>query len=540
MPQFANVMQSNSFDTRPEQYGERNMFDLSHDHKTSFHMGWLVPFLCLETLPGDTFYIRGDYMLRFAPLYLPIMHRVNMSVDYFYCPNRILWPGTSQDSWEFFITSVDSVQSPYVTLVAGNHSFESIMCYMGLPSQIEVGVPTADSISALPLSAYLKIYDEYYRNDQIQGVKWFELVSGNNAAGFVAALGATYPPLYRNWPRDYYTSSTLTPQIGNDTLIPLISDYDATAATVLPSKWRKLSDGTDPTTDFLKTDNASTGTQLSDGTLVGLDIQETAGTIRELRYSLMLTEFLERMLRAGDRYRDVQKAFWGVDPQPNTVDRPQYIGGRKGRVVVSDVLSTAETVQSGDIQYGALGEYAGQALALESVDGTLEHFCSEHGIILGIMSVYPNSSYMQGKHRMWWKRNDRLDYPWPQFALIGDDAVQNQEVLWDITGVATDPDWNTQTFGYNQRYAEWRYMNDVYSGQMRDASMPWFSFHLGRVLDGADPDSFVLDGTFLECRPDFTRVFRVDSSGDEHEVYAHIYNDIKVRRMLPKFGIPAV
>lgn len=540
MPQFANVMQSNAFDTRPEQYGERNMFDLSHDHKTSFHMGWLVPFLAMETLPGDTWYIRGDYMLRFAPLYLPIMHRVNISVDYFYCPNRILWPGTSQDSWEFFITSVDSVQSPYVTLVAGNHSFESIMCYMGLPSQIEAGVPTADSISALPLSAYLKIYDEYYRNDQIQGVKWFELASGNNAAGFVAALGATYPPLYRNWPRDYYTSSTLTPQIGNDTLIPLVSEYDPTATTALPTYWRSLTDGGAAAQGNVVIGATGRSEDVSPD-FIGLDIQETAGTIRELRYSLMLTEFLERMLRAGDRYRDVQKAFWGVDPQPNTVDRPQYIGGRKGRVVVSDVLSTADTVDA-DVPpniIGTLGSYAGQALALESTDGTLEHFCSEHGIILGIMSVYPNSSYMQGKHRMWWKRNDRLDYPWPQFALIGDDAVQNQEVLWDITGVATDPDWNTQTFGYNQRYAEWRYMNDIYSGQMRDAAQPWFSFHFGRLLDGANPDLMVLDGTFLECRPDITRVFQIANDG-EHEVYAHIYNDIKVRRMLPKFGIPAV
>lgn len=188
MPQRAKVNQrSRSFQTRPENQGKRNMFDLSHDHKLTLTMGKLVPILTVETLPGDDWFIRGEFMMRFAPLYLPIMHRVNMSVDYFYVPNRIMWPkntnapgGWENSGWEDFIFNQSSgITHPnyeYLPVDYVGGAAGELPVFMGFPSIIDPLAPAAATfiINAFPIYAYYMIYDQYYRNDQVQG----EIIEG--------------------------------------------------------------------------------------------------------------------------------------------------------------------------------------------------------------------------------------------------------------------------------------------------------------------------------------------------------------------------
>lgn len=570
---FAKVQrQSRSFPGRQEVHVDLNMFDLSHDYKTTFTMGKLVPFLTLPVLPADQWFIRAEVMCRFAPLYLPIFHRVNMSLDYFYVPNRIMWPLTqnvtvgaeARGGWEVFINPGDTNLGfaaqvhPYVTTLPYNTNPPNtvtgrsgeLVAYMGIPTLLP-GATTgaAININAFFPSAYYMTWDRWYRNDQIQDRIFTQLIAGDNSTSMprypIGGGAQVYNYLlcmYRNWNRDNFTSATPTPQVGSEVQVPLVdTDFmDPVTATLYggPYRWRQQADDAPAAaSDLVVGAGGPVGHTEAGATPVYLDIQEVAPSIAQLRYSLMLQEYLERALRAGDEYPDFMEKFFGVNPFSGVIQKPEWLGSKRGRVVISEVMSTTETATL------KVGNYAGQALALESTDDTITLRAKEHGVLLGIISIYPDSSYMQGLERMW-TYELQTDYPWEQFALIGDQAILNKEVnlLWNTVA---DPDYNDEVFGYNRRYHEWMYKNDLYTGMMRNT---FISFHLGRLLSITSPESTVLDSLFIECRPDITRAFQVASYDtptypiDDHEdeIYAHIYNDIKVRRRLPKQGIPAV
>lgn len=544
MPIAKVNQRSRSFPTRQENLGKKNMFDLSHDVKLTFTMGKLVPFLTMEVLASDEWFIRGEFMMRFAPLYLPIMHRVNMRVDYFYVPNRLMWPVNENNGsgWENFIFDPNSgLDHPYVIVTPYNHeatfpqSFELPM-YMGFPTNLVHPAAVASfNINAFFFSAYYAIYDQYYRNDQIQEEIWEPLISGDNSSKMPEFGQPEYLACrYRNWNRDIFTSSTPTPQLGSDVVIPMVSDFNADGSINFkdyPTHWRKLTDGGNaPAGDIYI--NAADTTKTADdgggGVYVGLDIQETAASIAQLRFALMMQEFLERGLRAGDRYSDNSVAYFGEDPYAGVIQVPVFLGSKVGKVVVSEVMSTTETATL------KVGSYAGQAMSLESTNDTISYHCKEHGVILGIISVYPDSSYFQGIHKMW-TRQLSLDYAWEQFALIGDEEVLGKEVNAELLATPADPLWNDGTWGYNRRYYSYTYMNDIVAGAMRTT---FISFHLGRLFDPSNSPQVLLNDEFLQCRPEVTRVFQVAEGEDE--IYAHIYNDVKVLRRLPKYGIPAV
>lgn len=543
MGTFRGNYNKQSMPERPEQLGNKNWQDFDHQHFTTLSMGNIVPVLTLETLPSDYFKIRTEALMRFAPLYAPIFSRVNWDINYYYVPYRILWPGRKQDSWEFFIVNDDSVELPTTTINVANLSEDlrtpTIMEYMGMP------VPPVDTsgggfianltINALPIMAYIQIWDEYYRNDQLQGQRSFELVSGNNNTGLTAALPA-YKPLRRNWPRDLFTSLTFQPQLGTEVLIPLVNnDFNLQSGSFDPEgpfRWRKVSDDTPADSgDTLGVEGTPLplGHTDANGNPVYLDIQETAGTMRQLRFAMMMLEYLERAMRAGDKYRDYLGVFFKADPSPMQVDRPLWLGGKVGRVVVSEVMSTAQT----EI---ALGSYGGQAITLDSTDGYIEYECKEHGIILGLVTVWPKPSYYQGMPKLW-ERRDKYDFPLEQFALIGDEAVLNRHVCFSYH---IDNTSNDDEYGYNRRYWDWTYQNDIISGQFRERDSVFMSWHFGRDLDPTgtpDPmEALPLGTEFIVCRPDVERVFIIQEG--EHEIYALFSHQVSVNRLLPKYGIP--
>lgn len=545
------------FASQPDNFKrKKNLFDLSHDHKTTFSMGQLIPFLTVETLPGDDFRIDYEILCRFAPLYLPIMHRCDMTINYFYVPWRIIW-----SDWSKYITQSEDLLTPYYDQpLAANVSSGTkrymLVNYMGFPSRLFT--PTVDtiSVSAGPVAAYWKIWNEYYRNSQIQTEVEIPLSSGeNDITGWSLYFGdAPLFVAYKLWNRDYYTSALPTPQIGVEVLVPIANDnYDIPGGTYGPGdvkgpyRWLTNLTHTPVSDGDLGIDAVSTGiaggTAGSAGDLVYLDIQETSAPLRDFRLAARMLEFLERLMRTGQRYRDFLKGHFGVDPDPGTIDLPVYIGGSKGRVVISEVMSTAETV---DVPVGA---YAGQALAIERGKSQVKYFCKEHGFIIGIINIQPKSSYFQGLSKMWTRGvglpltnpGNVYDYAFEEFAGIGDQEILMKELRLDLGTTPANVAHNEDVFGYIPRYSDYRYMNDIVSAEMRTI---WLSFHLSRLfVTGQVPaDALtepVLNSEFVSCIPRIDDVFQVGGA-QEHEIYAHIFNNVQVWRSLPKFGIPTL
>jgi len=547
------------FASRPDNFQRsKNKFDLSHDHKTTFSMGQLIPFLTVETLPGDEFDIDSEIMCRFAPLYLPIMHRCDLSVNYFYVPWRIIW-----EQWEKYITQQEDLLAPYFEMLVDSIDDDgrySILNYMGFPTDDVApggGNINVINVNAGPLAAYWKIYNEYYRNSQIQEEILIELQAGeNDITGWTLYMGNA--PLFvanRLWNRDYFTAALPTPQIGEEVLIPMYNpDYltEDGAQPRGPWRLRAVDDhavagvgavshgGWGGATDRgLKTTVDTTGTYL--------DIQETAAPLRDFRLAARMLEFLERLMRTGQRYRDFLKGHFGVDPDPGTIDLPVYIGGYKGRIIISEVMATAQTINVDADTVTPLGAYAGQALAMESGKSRIKYFCREHGFIIGIVNIQPRTSYFQGLSKMWTRGvgvpnadpGTVYDYAFEQFAGIGDQEIRFKELRYDYNNVQDNINHNEATFGYIPRYSEYRWQNDVVSGEMRTL---WLSFHLGRIFTNDAVDSLtspVLNHDFVTCFPDVSRAFQV-SAAQDHEIYAWIFNNVYVWRSLPKFGVPTL
>jgi len=381
-------------------------------------------------------------------------------------------------------------------------------------------ISKVEDLNALPVSAYGKIYDEYYRNDQIQPPIWFPLVEGDNTAEIRTML-PDLRVLRRNWPRDYYTSATPTPQTGDNILIPSFAT-DPETGLYVPQFIKKL-DGTEFNANTpLRVDTDSQFANATDGDKVVLQL---SSTIRDFRYAAQMTEYLERSLRAGDRYVDFVQRNFGYNPNPLYIDRPVWIGGYTGNVIVSDVMATAEV---GDY---SVGQYTGHAMARDNTP-VFEYSVPDYGIIMCMMTVYPKASYYSGLETMW-TRTEKMSYMWEQFALIGDQPIRNKEV-W-FSWYDADIAWNNEIFGYLPQYTQFKYSNDIVSGQMRTL---WESFHLGRKFVSAS--EVVLNSDFVTCTPDIGRVFNVDAEAGEHEVFVHAYNSIQVLRKLPINGLPSL
>lgn len=535
---------TDSFPRRPEQHGRKNTFNLSHAHVSTFSMGRIIPFLIKETLPGDLFTISCEWFSRYARLYLPIMHYIGHTISWFYVTNRQLWPGEANNSWEYFINpyNTDSVGPPTVNIDVDTvlQLSDSLPEYMGVPTSTVAAVDSINTItiSAFQMSAYLKCYDNFIRNDQITPERWFPLTSGNNTANFITALSAFMVPLFTNWNRDQFTSATPTPQVGANVLVPIMRTDSVDMLDPLwdykgPTNWKKWSDDLPVTiNDYLKTAGGDGHTEVDNtGGPVYLDIQETSASMRDFRFNVSLVEFLEASMRGGDKYPDMLEVMWDVNVDPLQLNRPKYIGGKRGRVVISEVMATA--TNSTDDTY--VGDYSGQALSLDST-GRFRYYCMEHGFILGLITVTPQTQYFQGLDRMW-TRTDKYDYAWEQFALIGDDAIKGKEVFFQFRSAAPFQEYNDTPWGYQRRYYEYTYANDVLAGQMRDTLL---SFTMARafVADGIEANLPQLNDDFIVASPDIARVFQVNAEEGEHEIYSYMYNEVFVERRLPKFGIP--
>lgn len=487
-----------------------NVFDLSHDVKLSMDMGNLTPILVQECIPGDKFNIRSESLIRFAPMVSPVMHRITSYIHYFFVPNRILW-----DNWKKFITGNNGesiVPAPPVFPGATMYQPGSLADYLGVP--VGVSVQGSD-VSALPFAAYQCVYNEYYRDQNLIPEVDYKLQDG--AVSNTIRLTTLRK---RAWKHDYFTANLPFAQKGQSVTLPMgsfpdVDVYDASPSGNPRTEWTT----NNGTTDIPRIPGNSSTSDLRAKTS---DITgATSSTINDLRRAFRLQEWLEKMARGGSRYVEQTLAHFGVRSSDARLSRPEYIGGSKQNVVISEVLQTSDTGG----QETPLGTMGGHGISASSGKNS-SYFCEEHGYIIGVMSVIPDGAYFQGLPRHF-SRRSHLDYAWPTFAHIGEQEVLQKEIYYN----STDGN-NNNTFGYLPRYAEYRIQPSRVAGEMRTTLLQW---HLARKFANRP----ALNQTFVECVPD-TRIFAVTDGSINQHLWCHVFNNVRAYRKLPKYGTPAL
>jgi hypothetical protein len=507
-------MAKNLFNSIKLQRPKNNVFDLTHDVKLSADMGNLTPILTLECVPGDKFQIGCESLIRFAPMIAPVMHRMDVSMHYFFVPNRILW-----ENWEAFITGNNTeLVAPFIPVNddwLDNPNLQPLLKtldYLGVPPPTTGS--TTENISALPLAAYQCVYNEYYRDQNLISPVNYKLVDGNNFSS-EARVQELLRLRKRAWEHDYFTASLPFAQKGAAVDIPLgdvnIPYQRIEGRTNIGSANAIASNN--PAAEYPMTISPS---PLGAG-LFSPDIQATVEptTINDLRRAFRLQEWLEKNARGGTRYIESILTHFGVKSSDKRLQRPEYITGVKTPVVISEIVNT--TGQTDGLPQGNM---AGHAMSVSS-GRSGSYYCEEHGYIIGVMSVMPKTAYQQGIPKTFLK-NDNLDYFWPSFAHIGEQPVTNNEI-YAYTSNSQD------TFGYVPRYAEYKYMPSRVAGDFRTSLDYW---HLGRIFD-SEP---ALTGEFVSCEPT-KRIFAVVEENQDN-LYCHVLNKIKAIRPMPKFGTP--
>ena len=509
-------MGKNIFNSVQLEKPKKNVFDLSHDVKMSMKMGNLTPVLVTECVPGDSFQIGCDSLIRFAPMVAPVMHRMDVSVHYFFVPNRLTW-----DNWEKFIVDANTAHVlPYIDsanfepqYAASTGTSAKNADYLGVPTPSNGSTNT--KINALPFAAYQAIYNEYYRDENLVAEVDYKLVDGANQSSF-ARIKELCEIRQRAWEHDYFTASLPFAQKGTAVDIPIGSIDNDVAVN-----WNSLEnahtqvtyDGTNSATVGSSAGVATTGNPAMIANTSSLDIQPT--TINDLRRAFRLQEWLEKNARGGTRYIENILMHFGVRSSDKRLQRPEYITGLKTPVIISEVLNTSSTATEPQ------GNMAGHGVAV-STGKYGNYFCEEHGYIIGIMSVMPQPAYQQGIPKTYLKQ-DPLDFFWPSFAHIGEQPVQNNE-LFAYTATGED------TFGYVPRYAEYKYQPSRVAADFRNLLDYW---HLGRKF-ATQP---ALNKAFIECTPEqVERIFAVQDGEDN--LYCQIMHKIKAVRPMPKFGTP--
>jgi hypothetical protein len=520
------------------------------------NMGNLYPCYIQDVIPGDSFKVDTQQLIRFSPLLAPMMHNVDFKLDYFFVPYRIIW-----DEWKDFITGgedgndlpsyprfkVDaSVRNAYLTK-------GSLADYLGVPPSTSTagneggawnGIVTGreEYLSVLPFRAYQLIWHEYFR-DQNVGDDYEQHTDSGIQADSNSRLTNQLTLRKSNWEKDYFTSSLPWLQRGGEVSLPLgdlapivygnYSDitpndngddkqyfrrpYSVDPASFTPGATLQTGSG-----GLLTDGTVSNNIDLSGSHAVDLS-SATGATINELRRASAIQQWLELMARAGSRYREQIYAIFGEKIPDYTVQIPKYLGGGKTPIMISEVLSTySNSSVSGD---APTGDMTGHALALGDNIGFTESF-DEHGIILGLCRVIPKASYVQGLSRFWQKFG-KFDHYFPQFANLGEQEVYNKEIY-----VHGDTNNNDTVFGYQQRYAEYKYSQNRVAGDFRDTLAHW---ELSRRFTANAP---LLNQSFIECTPD-DRIFAIEDA-NEDKIWMSLYHKVNAIRPIPYFSNPSL
>ena len=531
------------FSRNPQPRVPRSAFQRDNQLKTAIDAGWIYPIWVDEALPGDTVSLRTTSFGRLATPLFPVMENLFLEFFFFAVPCRLLWTNWAKfmgeqdkpgDSTDFTIPQV--ISNDQLGFVQG-----SLYDYMGLPTKI-----TNLSVSALPMRAYNWVWNEWFRDQNLQDPVSFE--NGD---------GPDDPTIYQRKRRgkrhDYFTSSLPWAQKGEAVQLPLSDaapvsiqgDGTPTFGYQNDNNWvgafQTKAGGASEANVDVRIVRSQTGTDVTDRDLYWADpslvgvadlTQATAITVNQLRETIALQHMLEQDARGGTRLQETIQNFFGVDPGDARMQRPELLGLGRQMVQINPIAQTSETTEASTTPQGHL---AAIGTTMGSGSGFMKSF-TEHCILLGLVVLRADLNYQQGVDRHW-LRKTRWDYYWPPFANLGEQEVFNAEIYAQGSG-ATDPEtgrpWDELPFGYQERWSEYRYKRNHVTAEMRsNAGQSLDSWHLTQSFDALPK----LNSDFIEENPPMQRILAVPS--ERHMILDVFFKQQHVRP-IPVRSVPGL
>lgn len=535
--------------TRPT----KSTFDLSHEKRLSAQMGKCTPVLFTECVPSDYFRGSTEMLVRLAPLLAPIYDQIQVYVHFYFAPLRILY-----EDFEDFMTGgrlgvgIDPLLAPIVPqgdiggIIAENPGMflkGSIADYLGVPlfPLAPNDGPDYDgtTIDMLLFAAYQRIFAEYYRDrNWVDDLPLYmePLPSGVLSDADCVTL---MQEQVRSYKHDYFTSALNFTQRGEEVLIPLEGQVTYLQQSIIkrsdtgvPLTNFDLLVGTQSVPDFppgtMGVSNDLGATEQLAARVENIDgISNISTTINDFRAAYALQVWLERNAVGGSRYTESTQAHFGVRPQDSRLQRPEYIGGGRIPVKISEVVSTAYST-NGDDDTIPLANMGGHGVTYGNTNH-FNYFCTEHGYIMGILTIMNPPSYHQGLPKVF-RRRSFLDYPWPTFAKLGEQPVNDHEIYASAESLTEDVDGELPRFGYQSRYADWKHIANTNHGDFHDDLLFW-------TLTRHFEEPPILSNDFMVFDPSTEdRIFAVQGIEDNFWIYVH--NKLTVKRPLPYFGTP--
>lgn len=546
---------------------QRSKFDMGHRIKTTFNVGELVPFDVMEVLPGDTFNVQTNVLARMQTLLTPLMDDLYLDFYYFFVPNRLTWEhwknfnGESEQAW---IPST-TYTVPTIDIDGTDDISRTILDYMGIPVFEESNYNSKVlSINALPIRAYCLIYNEWFRDQNLQDPLLVPIDDSNYSFN-ISKPECGGNLLKVNKYHDYFTSALPSPQKGPDVTIPVFQNG---RLPVVPTNdgynWNYFTGASMDFVDLSGTperpintsgtnQDFSLGIHVTSSNQGGSAIRETltpgddnasvipanlyaiadnssVQTINSLRLAFATQQLYELDARGGTRYVEILKSHFGVTSPDARQQRPELLSYSHLPINVSQVVQQSSTTND-----TSLGDVAGLSVTADSDNSFVKSF-TEHGFVIGLCCARYKHSYQQGLNRMW-SRQTRFDYFWPVFANLGEQPILNKEIYVTYTGAKGDIDKNEEVFGYQEAWAEYRYTPDIVTSEMRSSYKQ--SLDVWHLADDYErlPS---LSGDWIQ--EDTNTVNRVLAVGDNlsAQLFMDIYVKNEATRPLPMFSIPGL
>lgn len=507
----------------------RSAFDRTSDYKTMFNAGYLIPFYADEVLPGDTFNVDATLLLRMpSALNVPVMDNMFLDTFYFFCPNRLVW-----NNWQKMMGEQanpgDSISYTVPVFTAYNPAAESLSDYFGVPPL--AGGATTTHIT-LPWRMYNLIYNEWFRDQNLQSSVVVDKDDGPDVI-------TDYVLLKRGKRHDYFTSALPWTQKGTAVSAGLSGNAPiigvGTATQVFGGSPATIYESNLASTAYAFAYDAGGGGNIlyAKGTAAAggypaifADLSSVAGlSINALRLAFQTQKMLERDARGGTRYTEIIKSHFGVTSPDARLQRPEFLGGRSTPVQVNPVAQTS----AADAQPTPAGDLSAFAQGASMSEGFTKSF-TEHGWVIGLVMVRADLTYQQGLRREF-SRSTRLDYYFPALSHLGEQAILNKEIY--LQGSA-QPAQDAAAFGYQERYAEYRYKPSLITGKLRSTyATPLDMWHLAQKFTALP----TLGATFIVETPPISRIIAVTS---EPEFVLDCYIKAKAVRPMPVYSVPGL